>query len=96
MRNPQGRGFDFLGYRFGHGPLLLARQTVGNHAERLLRLYERQAKKKAAPNEVARILGDYVTRWRRWCSAGLGSLVNWTSTCDGIRPIQPSQDPGAK
>jgi len=40
--------------------------------EHLPRLYEQHAKKKATLNEVARVLEDYVTRWRRWCSAGLG------------------------
>lgn len=87
------KGFDFLGYRFGPGPLQLATQTVRKHVERLLRLYEQQAKKKATPLEVARVLGDYVKRWRRWCSAGLGSLVGWTSSYDGTVPVLLSQGP---
>lgn len=33
------KGFDFLGYHFGDGPLRLAAQTVRKHVERLLRLY---------------------------------------------------------
>jgi len=56
---------------FSQGPLQLAQQTVEQHAERLLRLYERQAKIRATPSEVARVLGAYVKRWRRWCRAGL-------------------------
>lgn len=51
------RGFDFLGYRFGDGRLRLAQQTVARHAAHWLRLYyEQQTKKKATPNEVARVL----------------------------------------
>src|SRR5213079_507119 len=64
------RGFDFLGYYFGRGPLPLAQQTLQNHATRLHRLYEQQ---KTAPAGAAR-LDEYVTRWRRWCRAGLGQL----------------------
>lgn len=33
--------------------------------ERLLQLYQQQAKKKATPIEVARVLGDYVKHWQR-------------------------------
>ncbi len=65
------RSFDFLGYRFSRGPVRLARQTLRNHGSRLHRLYERQ---KAAPDCAAR-LDAYVTRWRRWCRAGLRGLL---------------------
>jgi RNA-directed DNA polymerase len=64
------RGFDFLGYYFCHGPLRLAQRTLQNHATRLHRLYEQQ---KTAPAGAVR-LDEYVTRWKRWCRAGLGRL----------------------
>jgi hypothetical protein len=34
-------------------------------------LYEQQ---QTAPDQGAAVLGDYVTRWRRWAAAGLGEL----------------------
>jgi hypothetical protein len=37
---------------------------------RCYRLYEQQQK---AP-ELGALLGEYVTRWRRWAAAGLGEL----------------------
>jgi hypothetical protein len=64
------RGFDFLGYYFCRGPLRHAQRTLQNHATRLHRLYEQQ---KTAPEGAAR-LDEYVTRWKRWCRAGLGRL----------------------
>lgn len=65
------RGFDFLGYHFSRGRLRLARQTLRHHGLRLHRLYERQ---RAAPDCAVR-LDVYVTRWMRWCRAGLGGLL---------------------
>jgi len=65
------KGFDFLGYRFGRGPLGLAQNTVSNHVQRMHRLYEQQEKNHATPEEVAGVLWAYVKRWRRWCRAGL-------------------------
>ena len=64
------RGFDFLGYYFCRGPLRLAQRTLQNHATRLHRLYEQQ---KEATEGAAR-LDEYVTRWQRWCRAGLWML----------------------
>jgi RNA-directed DNA polymerase len=64
------RGFDFLGYYFCRGPLRLAQRTLQNHATRLHRLYEQQ---KTAPAGAVR-LDEYVTRWKRWCRAGLEGL----------------------
>jgi RNA-directed DNA polymerase len=64
------RGFDFLGYYFCRGPLRLAQRTLQNHATRLHRLYEQQ---KNGTRGAAR-LDEYVTRWRRWCRAGLWML----------------------
>jgi len=52
---------------FSRGPFRLALRTLQNHATRLHRLYERQ---KTAPAGAVR-LDEYVSRWRRWCRAGL-------------------------
>jgi hypothetical protein len=86
-------GFDFLGCRFGQAQLELARQTVRKHVERLLRLYEQQAKKKATPCEVALALGAYVKRWRLWCRAGLGSSLSGSWSYEGTVPVLLSQGP---
>lgn len=64
------KGFDFLGYHFSREPLRVANITVKKHAERLVRLYEQQKTKNATPEEMASVLGQYVRRWQRWCSAG--------------------------
>ena len=81
------RGFDFLGYRFSRGPLGLAQQTLRNHASRLHRLYERQ---RAAPDWAA-CLDAYVTRWMRWCRAGLGGLPCLTE-CSTASAVWDRQD----
>lgn len=60
------------------------------HAERLLWLYEQQTNKKATPMEVAGVLGAYVKRWRRWCNAGLGSVVTVSLPDGGMLPNRPS------
>ena len=65
------RGFDFLGYRFSRQPLRMAAVTVERFKARYHRLYEQQ---KTAPDMGAAVLGDYVTRWRRWAASGLGEL----------------------
>ena len=67
---PIERGFDFLGYRFSCQPLRLAAVTVERFKARVHRLYEQQ---QLRPDQGA-MLGDYVTRWRRWAAAGLGGL----------------------
>lgn len=87
------KGFGFLGYHFDRGPLQLARETVRKHAQRLLRLYEQQARKKSTPPEVARVLGAYVKRWRRWCSAGLSCAVNETLSGGAWLQVQPCPAP---
>ncbi len=33
-----------------------------------------QRNKKATSNEMALVLGDYLKRWQRWCTAGLSEL----------------------
>ena len=81
------RGFDFLGYHFSRGPLRLARQTLRNHGARLHRLYERQ---RAAPDWAA-CLDAYVTRWMRWCRAGLGGLPCLTE-CSTASAVWDRQD----
>ncbi len=68
------KGFDFLGYHFSREPLKLADITVRKHVERLHRLYEQQSKTKANPQQIALVLGEYVKRWQRWCTAGLSDL----------------------
>ncbi len=63
-------------------PLQLAAATVSKHVETLHRLYEQQIRKKASSAELAKVLGQYRQRWRRWCTAGLGDVVKlaafWT------------------
>ena len=71
------KGFDFLGYRFTLRSLTVARKTIENFLERALRLYEQEPL--APPNRPRRAgsegapprLESYVTRWRRWATAGL-------------------------
>lgn len=65
------KGFDFLGYYFSRKRLSLAAKTIENALEKRRQLYEQQ---KTAPDKGAAILGDYVTRWRRWTRAGLSGL----------------------
>lgn len=86
------KGFDFLGYHFSRGPLSLAKQTVRKHVERVLRLYEQQATKKATPSEVALVLGAHVKRWRRWCRAGLGQVTTAFSPYGAYRLGPPDPD----
>ena len=69
------KGIDFLGYHFSRKPLKIASITVRKHVERMHRLYEQQNIKKATSSEIAFILGDYVKRWQRWCTAGLSELT---------------------
>jgi len=67
-------GFDFLAYHFSPKGLQLATITVRKHVERRNRLYEQQITKKATPQEVALVLGNYTKRWHSWCAAGLAGL----------------------
>ena len=59
------RGFDFLGYQFTPSGLAVAAKTIERFAERLTRLYERGAAESR--------IGDYVRRWQRWVTGGLGA-----------------------
>ena len=68
---PIQRGFDFLGYHFSRQPLRLACITVWRFKARLRQLYEQQ---QTAPDQGAAVLGNYVTRWRRWATAGLDGI----------------------
>jgi hypothetical protein len=68
------KGFNFLGYHFSRESLQLANITVKKHVQRLHQLYERQNKKKASSEEMTLVLGEYVKRWQRWCTAGLESI----------------------
>ena len=61
------KGFDFLGYRFTPGSLTVARKTIENFLERALRLYEQEPRERGGSPR----LESYVTRWRRWATAGL-------------------------
>jgi len=74
------KGFDFLGYRFGEGPLGLAEKTIDNFLEKCSRLYEQKGH---LPRwEVA--LESYCKRWWRWCTAGLAletSSVPFSTGC---------------
>ena len=66
------KGFDFLGYHFSRSALSLANHTLQHFRTHLRRLYEQQ---QAAPDRGAVVLGEYVTRWRRWATGGLGGLT---------------------
>ena len=61
------RGFDFLGYRFGEGPLGLAEKTIDNFLEKCSRLYEQ----KGHLPRWEEALESYCKRWWCWCTAGL-------------------------
>jgi RNA-directed DNA polymerase len=65
------KGFDFLGYHFGRADLRLAGKTIANAAEKIHRLYEQ----KQTARERAVALDEYLTRWKRWVTAGLGGLA---------------------
>jgi RNA-directed DNA polymerase len=53
------KGVDFLGYRFGSlGVIGLAQQTINNHKQKLLRLYEQSASDQRVEN--------YKINWLRW------------------------------
>ena len=62
------KGFDFLGYSVGPAGLTVARQTSTRFVTHITRLYKR---KPGESFDSAR-LGDDVTRWVRWTTAGLG------------------------
>ena len=59
------KGFDFLGYRCTPRSLTVARRTIENFLERALRM-SRAGGRWGSPR-----LESYVTRWRRWATAGL-------------------------
>ena len=61
------KGFAFLGYRFTPRSLTVARKTIENFLERALRLDEQEPGERAGSPR----LESYVTRWRRWATAGL-------------------------
>ena len=71
------KGFDFLGYRFTPRSLTVARKTIENFLERALRLYEQEPLAPPTAHDGPRERGgsprleSYVTRWRRWATAGL-------------------------
>lgn len=62
------KGFDWLGYRLAPDGLRLAARAVDNFVARITRLYERTS---VWPDRAAR-RGQYVRRWLRWATAGLG------------------------
>ena len=68
------KGFDFLGYRFTPRSLTVARKTIENFLERALRLYEQEPRERGGSPQ----LESYVTRWRRWATAG---VVEWRRGC---------------
>ena len=81
------KGFDFLGYHFSAQVLGLASNTVRQHVARIHRLYEQQRNKKATREEVAFALDEYVKRWRRWCSAGLGDITTSFAYEQSLSPL---------
>ena len=71
------RGFDFLGYHVSPTGLTVARQTVTRFVTRVTQLYEQE---RETPDGASR-LGDYVSQWSRWTTAGLvttGPLLRLT------------------
>lgn len=72
------RGFDFLGYHFSHGPLMLATKTIDNMLVKMHRLYEQ--KKTASPDKENAIdLGAYWRRWWGWVRGGLDNSLPSTT-----------------
>ena len=71
------RGFDFLG--FGPEGLSVARKTLGNFAERALRLYEQEPTR----------LGEYVERWLRWTGTNGDGLATG-ATCESFTSANPA------
>jgi hypothetical protein len=65
------KGFDFLGYHFSPQGLRKANITWNKFVARWHRLYEQ---KKHALNRND-LLDDYVRRWQRWTTAGLGNIT---------------------
>ena len=65
------KGFDFLGYYFSRAGIRVAAKTIAKAVEKVHRLCEQKA---TAP-ERAVALDDYLTRWRRWTTAGLDGLT---------------------
>jgi hypothetical protein len=80
------KGFDFLGYEItSPGIEGIAQRTLDSFAKRVTRLYEQGA-------DPSRI-GQYVQRWRKWLTSGLGRL---SVTCDAVgvgcsRPLRCSR-----
>ncbi len=70
---PIDRGFDFLGYHLTRGGLRAATVTIEKSFAHVRRLYEQGA-------DPIRI-GQYVQRWRKWITSGLGRL---SVTCDDV------------
>lgn len=57
------KGFEFLGYRFNNKGLIgLAKKTLSNFIENILKLYEQ--------NATSSRIQVYIHRWRQWCRAG--------------------------
>ncbi len=61
------RGFDFLGYHISPAGLTVAQHTIERFVTRVTQLYEHEP---GEPFDSAR-LGDYVSRWVRWTTAGV-------------------------
>lgn len=67
------RGFTFLGYWITEkGVTGVAPSTWDAFQERVVRLYERDE----PPEEIRRLVGQYVRRWRSWVLSGVqGALL---------------------
>jgi hypothetical protein len=82
------KGFDFLGYHFNPKGLSVAVVTWEKFAARWHRLYEQE---RSHP-ERRGLLGDYVRRWQRWATAGIG-LVTWER--QALRTVKTPLESGA-
>lgn len=65
------KGFDFLGYQFGHGKLTVSARSLDNHQRRYARLYEQEKHR----HDLPVFLESYRQRWIQWVKAGLPSVM---------------------
>jgi RNA-directed DNA polymerase len=71
------RGFAWLGYQFdASGLASLATRALDNHQIKLRRLYEQARRLRWSEEQTQQRVVEYLKRWQRWTTAGLGSLLS--------------------
>lgn len=70
-----GKGFDFLGYRFGEEKLIISKRTLENHISRLSQLY---GQTEHQPNWKM-LFDDYRQHWVTWVYSCIPSIINFDS-----------------